>query len=110
MIPQMDPKMVRMAMKKLGIKQEDIDASRVIIETQDKNIIINNPEVSKMDMQGDISFQIKGEIEEVPKEYNPSEEDIEIVMNQTKADKKRVIHNLKDNNGNIAKTIMELSE
>ena len=55
----MDPKMVKMAMKKLGIKQEDIGASRVIIETLDnKKIIINHPAIQKIDMAGNVSFQI----------------------------------------------------
>ena len=31
----MDPRLVKMALKKMGVKQEDIGASRVIIETVD---------------------------------------------------------------------------
>ena len=73
----MDPKMVKMAMKKLGIKQEDIGASRVIIETLDnKKIIINHPAIQKIDMAGNASFQISGEISE----EKFSDEDINIVV------------------------------
>lgn len=109
-MPQMDPKMVKMAMKRLGIKQEDIPASRVIIETEDKNIIINNPEVSKVDMQGSISFQISGEVSESAKEYEPSEEDIELIIEKTNAKREKVIEKLKEKDGDIAESIMELTK
>ena len=48
----MNPQMVKQAMKKLGIRQEEIEASRVIIQTKEKNIIILNPSVTKINMQG----------------------------------------------------------
>ncbi len=110
MMPQMDPKMVKAAMKRLGIKQEDVEAERVIIETSDKNIIINNPEVSKVDMQGKISFQVSGDVTEEAREYVPSDEDIELVMEKTNAEKEKVIETLKEKNGDIAESIMELSK
>lgn len=110
MISGMDPKLVKMAMKRMGISQENVDASKVIIETKDKNIVINNPEVSRVDMQGNISFQVSGAISEEEKEFKPSEEDIELIMEKTKAKKKEIIEILKKNNGDIAETILELSK
>jgi len=103
----MDPKMVKMAMKKLGIKQEDIGASRVIIETLDnKKIIINHPAIQKIDMAGNVSFQISGEISE----EKFSDEDINIVVEQTGASKDKAKRSLEKNNGDLAKTILELKE
>src|SRR3989344_3070896 len=96
-IPQMDEKMVKMAMKRMGIKQEDIKATRVIIETPDKNIVINNPVVSKIDMQGNISFQINGDISEKIQEYKPLDEDIDLVKEKTGASRLDVIKSLKKN-------------
>ena len=46
MIPGMNPKDVQRAMKKLGIKQEEIEANEVIIKTNDKEIVIQNPQVN----------------------------------------------------------------
>ena len=40
----MNPKMLKQAMKKMGMKQEDIDASEVIIKCSDKEIVIRNPQ------------------------------------------------------------------
>ena len=103
----MDPKMVKMAMKKLGIKQEDIGASRVIIETLDnKKIIINHPAIQKIDIAGNVSFQISGEISE----EKFSDEDINIVVEQTGASKDKAKRSLEKNNGDLAKTILELKE
>jgi NACalpha-BTF3-like transcription factor len=52
MFPGLDPKKMQAVMKQMGIKQQEIDANRVIIECEDKNIIINNPSVIKINMQG----------------------------------------------------------
>ena len=40
MFPGINPKKIQEMMRSMGIKQEDIEASRVIIECEDKNIII----------------------------------------------------------------------
>ena len=101
----MDPRLVKMAMKKMGIKQEDVGASRVIIETLDnKKIIINNPIVQKIDMAGNTSFQISGDVEE----ENTNEADIEMIMEQTNKSREKVKEALEKNKGDIARTILDL--
>ena len=57
-MPGMDPRLVKQAMKKLGVKQEEIEASEVVIKCSDKNIIIRNPEVLKVNMMGQETFQV----------------------------------------------------
>ena len=52
MIPGMNPRQMQQAMKKMGIKQEEIDALAVIIRTRDKDIILRNPSVQKINMMG----------------------------------------------------------
>ena len=71
MFPKLDPKKMQAMMKQLGIKQEDIDAKRVIIEKEDGKIIIEEPSVVKVNMQGQETFQISGNIRE---ETNEEEE------------------------------------
>ena len=81
MFPKLDPKKMQAVMKQMGINQEEISASSVIIEKEDGNkIIISNPSVVKINMQGQDSFQISGEVseEEAGKEDN-SEEDIKTI-------------------------------
>lgn len=103
-----NPKQMQGMMKKMGIAQEEIDASRVVIECEDKNIIIENPSVMKIKMQGNESFQISGEVSEEGKS-SFNEDDVEIVMNKTGKSKGDVVEALEKNDGDIAQAIVELS-
>jgi nascent polypeptide-associated complex subunit alpha len=102
-----DPKKMQAMMKQLGMKSENIDASRVIIECEDKNIVIETPSVTKVVMHGQEQFQIAGDVRE--EEKGISEEDIKIIQDKTNADREKILKTLKDNNGDIAQTIIDLS-
>lgn len=106
MIPGLNKKQLEMAMKKMGVKQESIDAEQVIIKTRDKNLIIDNPEVMKVNMMGQESLQITGEIrEEEIEEF--SREDIRTVMEQTGCSEDEAKEALKDTK-DIAEAIIKL--
>ena len=84
MFPGVDPRQMQGMLKKMGISQEEVDASRVIIEkTDNSKIIINNPSVTKIKMQGQETFQIAGDISEEAGEEGISEEDVHTVMEKT---------------------------
>jgi len=106
----MNSRDVQKAMKKLGIKQEEIEAKEVIIKTNDKEIVIQNPQVTKVNMMGQETFQVVGQIEEHPITSEPeiNEDDIKTVMQQTGATEEKVRESIKENNGDLAKTIMSL--
>ena len=112
MIPGMNPRDVQKAMKRLGIKQEEIDANEVIIKTNDKEIIIQNPQVSKVNMMGQETFQVTGQIQErqISSEPEINEEDIKTVIAQTGATEEKVREAIKENDGDLAKTILSLKE
>ena len=103
----LDPKKISSMMKQLGMKQEDIPAERVIIETSEKNIIIENPQVAKIIMQGQESFQITGQVSEIEKGI--SEQDIKQVMEKTKVSRDKAEKALKDSKGYLAEAILSLS-
>ena len=105
----LDPKKMQAMMKQMGISQEEIDASRVTIEKNDgSKIIIENPSIQKIKMQGQESFQISGEIsEESLEKYSDS--DVQIVMEKTGASEKKVREALENADGDLAEAIMELS-
>jgi nascent polypeptide-associated complex subunit alpha len=110
MFPGVDPRQMQGMLKKMGISQEDVDASRVIIEKTDGNrIIIGNPSVQKIKMQGQETFQIAGDISEEVKEVGISEEDIQTVMEKTGVSKKKAKETL-EKTGDLAEAILELSE
>ena len=81
----LNPKKMQAMMKQLGMEQEEIDASRVIIEKPDKNIIIENPSIVKIRIQGQDTFQISGNI----KEEGISEQDIDTIMEKTNSSKEQ---------------------
>jgi nascent polypeptide-associated complex subunit alpha len=106
MFPGMNQAMMKQAMKKMGIKQEELDASEVIIKLKDKNLIIRNPAVTKINMQGQESFQIVGEVEE---KENVNEDDIKTVIEQTNCSRKEAIEALKKYD-DIAESIISLKK
>ena len=110
MIPGIDPKMMKQAMKRMGIKQQDIDAKQVIIRTSTKNIIINNPAVAKVNMMGQESFQISGEVSEESLSSEPdiSEEDIKTVAEQTGKTEEEAEKAIKEAKGDLAAAILSL--
>ncbi|MCD4666473.1 nascent polypeptide-associated complex protein [archaeon] len=105
MFPGMDQKMLKQAMKKMGVKQESIDAEEVIIKLKDKNMVFKDPKVSKVQMMGEETFQIVGDYQE---ESNISEEDIKMVVEQSGVSEEKAREVLEKNDGDIAQTILEL--
>jgi nascent polypeptide-associated complex subunit alpha len=108
MMPGMSPGKMNALMKQMGIKQEEIDTSKVIIEKKDgEKLVINNPQVIKINMQGNESFQITGDVSE-ESDDGFSDEDIEMIIEKTGKSEEEVKRSLEKTN-DIAETIMELS-
>jgi len=112
MIPGMNPRAMKSAMKRLGIQQQDIEATEVIIKTPDKEIVIQNPQVAKVNMMGQETYQVVGEAQERSIEAEPeiNEDDIKTVMEQTGVDEARAKEAIEKNSGDLAAAIMELKE
>ena len=104
-----DPKKMQQMMKQMGIKQEEIDASRVLIEKNDGGkIVIDNPSVVKIVMSGQESWQISGEAREESAE-GFSDEDVQLVMEKTGKSEKDVRDVLGEADGDMAEAIIRLS-
>lgn len=108
MFPGVNPKQLKQAMKKMGVKQEEIEAEEVIIKTKDKEILIRNPQVSKVKMMGQESIQITGDIEERSLEkFN--EDDVKTVMEQTNCSEEEAKESLESKGGDLAAAILDLN-
>ena len=105
MFPGINPKKMQAMMKQLGMAQQEIDATRVIIEKEDGNIIIDNPSVIKINMQGQENFQISGDISE----EKISGEDVKQVMEKTGKTEEEAKAALENANGDLAEAILGLS-
>lgn len=106
-MPNMNPQQISKLMKSMGIKSRTIPSTKVIIECEEGNIVIKNPGVTEIEMQGQKSYQITGNI---TKEEKISEEDLKMVIEQTGADEERARKALEDCGGGIAEAILKLKE
>ncbi len=112
MFPGMNPRKMQQMMKQLGIQQQDIPATEVIIRMDNKDIIIRNPSVQKVNMMGQETFQVAGEVEEHPRDAAPeiADEDIKTVMQQTGADRDTAHKALEKHASDLAEAILSLKK
>jgi len=108
MFPNLDPKKMQSVMKQMGISQEEINSNRVIIERDGGNIVIDNPQVLKIKMHGQESFQISGDVSE-EQEAGISKEDIILIMEKTGRSEEESRMALEKHNGDLTEAIVELS-
>ena len=109
MIPGMNARKMNKMMQRMGVQQQDIDAEQVIIKCKDKEIIINNPQVAKINMMGQQTIQIVGDIEERSLEkFN--EDDVKTVMEQAEVNEDEAREALEKSNGDLAEAILSLKK
>ncbi len=56
----MNPRKMEQMMKQMGIDMEELDAESVVIVTEDEELVFDAPQVTKMDAQGQETYQIVG--------------------------------------------------
>lgn len=115
MIPGMNKKQMKQMerqMKKMGMKMEELEGVReVIIRFDEKELIIDNPSVSLMNVMGQETYQIEGKAREVELEYEVEipDEDIEMVANSANVSKEDAKAALEECKGDLAEAIMKLN-
>ncbi|MBW6461435.1 MAG: nascent polypeptide-associated complex protein [DPANN group archaeon] len=112
MMPGMNPKQMKNMMKQMGMQMVEIKASEVVIKCADKEIIIINPQVSKVKAMGQETFQIVGDISErsfVPVEKF-TQSDVHIVVDQTGVSEEKARTALEETDGDLAEAIMKVQE
>jgi nascent polypeptide-associated complex subunit alpha len=97
-------------MKKLmkQLNAQEIPAIEVVIKTEDKDIIIKEPQVVRMKISGQESFQITGNVVEQDDEISP--DDVKLVMENTGCTEEEAIDALARSKGDIAEAIMKLKK
>ena len=109
-----NPRQMKQAMKKMGITNASINAIEVIIRFPDKDIVISDPDVNAMTMQGSTTYQISGIVSErAPGKVSDDvlsipEEDIELVISQTQCDREKAIEALEACGGQPAEAILKI--
>jgi len=112
----LNPKKMQAMMKQMGINQDEIPSSKVTIKTEDGDIVINNPSVTKIDMQGQTSFQISGDIsksgesnEAEESEEDKTQEDIKTIMEKVNCLEAEAKLALDKANGDLTEALLSLS-
>lgn len=112
-MPNIDPRTLKNMMSKMGMKSSEINATRVVIESPEKDILIESPQVTRIEVQGAVSFQVSGMVTEMEKNVglDITDDDIELVMQSTGVgDREKAEQALENAKGNIAKAILELNK
>jgi len=112
MFPGMNPRKMQQMMKKMGIAQQEIEATEVIIKCPDKELVISEPNVSKVNMMGQQTLQVVGEIQERPLSTKPdiSEDDIKTVVEQANCSEEEAKKAIEECNGDLAEAILSLKD
>jgi nascent polypeptide-associated complex subunit alpha len=120
MIPT-NPRELEKLLKRMGIKVEEVDAAYVEIRLKNGEVLrINNPTVALMKLPNKMwIYQIQTSESAVQKaapapqpqqaaEYQPSEEDIALIMEQTGASREEAIKALVETKGDLVQAAMKL--
>ena len=106
MMPGMDAKGMGKMMAQMGIKTEEIDAAKVVIELKEGGrLVVFEPQVVQIDMKGQKSFQVSGKVSE---EQDAGEDDIKMVMEAAGCSREEAQNALRETNGDIAEAIIRL--
>jgi len=116
---RMNPREQRRMMQRMGMNMETVpDVQQVVIRTSGKNIVIDEPQVAILEVQGQKMYQvIGGEVsEQTPaqrqsvKAAQPvfSEEDVRLVADQTGKSLEKAKEALEECQGDLAKAILLL--
>ena len=98
-------------MKRMGISQQEIEAEQVIIRCGDHNLVIDSPQVAKVNMMGQDMFQVTGQArqESISQDVELSQDDIETVMEQAHVDENTARKAIEQHNGDLAQAILTLN-
>ena len=112
---RMNPREAKRMMQRMGMSMDAVqEVEQVIIKTSNKDIIIEQPEVAILHMQGQKIFQVTGGTitEKTPEHAAPKlvvpEEDIRLVADQTGKSVDEARKALEECKGDLAKAILLL--
>lgn len=105
---RINPKQLQSMMRQMGIKNEELEAERVIFELKNKKLIIENPSVTVVEMQGQKTYTVMGEAKEESRGI-PAE-DIDMVALQAGVGREKAKKALEETNGDIAEAIMKFKK
>jgi len=106
---KINPKQLEKMARQMGMQMNTIEAEKVIIITKEKKIVIDSPQVAKVNAMGQETFQISGgDVSEENKERF-SDDDVKMIMVQTGAVEEEAAAALEETQ-DIAEAILKLKK
>ena len=121
---RMDSRRARRMMKQMGMNMDELgDIKRVILQGDNKEIVIEGPQVTSINVQGTKMYQVaggreterkiqaEGAVEAAPVEEEPlvlPEEDILLVAQQANVSIEKARAALENSDGDLAQAIIKL--
>ncbi len=108
---KIDKRQMERAMRQMGVKMQELEGvQEVVIKLTDREIVIPGAEVTLTEMAGQRSYQVVGREMERKPQFEPSEDDVKLVMEQAGVAREAAVTALKGTGGDLAEAILKLKE
>lgn len=110
---KISPREAKRLMQRMGLSMKPIEVNEVILKAKDKEIVIKEPEVTVLEVQGQKIFQISGgKISEktIESKIVIPEEDVHLVAQQANVSLEEAKAALEETKGDLAQAILLLSQ
>ena len=107
----MNPRQMNQLMKRFGINVKEIkNVEKVVIQTDTREYIFDNAEVTVMEAQGQKTYQLTGKPRIVERKEEIPQDDIKLVVEQTGKSEDEAKKALTETKGDIAEAILKLTK
>ena len=108
---KINPREANRMMQRMGMQVQQLDeVTKVIMETPTKRIVIDNPEVATVTVQGQTVYQVGGGTMREEGIGGGSDEDVKLVASQAGVSADEAANALRQSNGDLAQAIILLKQ
>jgi len=109
---KVNPREANRMMQRMGMQVQQLDeVTKVIMESPTKRIIIDNPEVATVTVQGQTVYQVGGgTVREEGVGGGGSEDDVKLVASQAGVSAEQAANALRQSGGDLAQAIILLKQ
>ena len=108
---KINPREANRMMQRMGMQVQQLDEiTKVIMETPTKRIVIDNPEVATVTVQGQTVYQVGGGTMREEGIGGGSDEDVKLVASQAGVSADEATNALRQSNGDLAQAIILLKQ
>jgi nascent polypeptide-associated complex subunit alpha len=107
---KVNPREANRMMQRMGMQVQQLDdVTKVIMETPTKRIVIDNPEVATVTVQGQTVYQVGGGTMR-EEGIGGSEDDVKLVASQAGVSNEQATNALRQSGGDLAQAIIMLKQ